>query len=103
MAKLSLNYDPIKANGINYLDNAINYLNSVISYLQQNSVPGDFYRYNTFINTLSDLKTQRDKLVKFKNWLVGSNNDYDNLLSKLEVHASTLPVGRINRRTSVVR
>lgn len=103
MARLSLNYDPISVNGINYLDNAINYLNTVINYLQQNTVPSDFYRYNTFMNTLSDLKKQRDKLLKFKNWLLGSNKDYDNLLSKLEVHASKLPVGRIKRRTTVVR
>ncbi len=103
MARLCLNYDAISVNGINYLDTSINYLNSVISYLQQNSVPADFYRYNTFMNTLADLKKQRDKLVSFKKWLVNSNTDYDNLISKLESHANTLPIGRIKKRTTVIR
>ena len=47
MAKVSLSYDSISVNGFNALDSAINYLDTVINYLQQNSIPSDFYRYNT--------------------------------------------------------
>ena len=79
------------------------YLNTVISYLQQNSIPNDFYRYNTLVNTISDLKKQRDKLVNFKNWIVNSNKDYDSLISKFELQSVKLPTGRIKQRTTVVR
>ena len=103
MAKISLSYDAVSVNGLNSLDNAINYLNTVISYLQQNSIPNDFYSYNTLVNTISDLKKQRDKLVNFKNWIVNSNKDYDSLISKFELQSVKLPTGRIKQRTSVVR
>ena len=103
MAKVSLSYDSISVNGLNALDSAINYLDSVINYLQQNSIPSDFYRYNTLINTIADLKKQRGKLVDFKSWIVNSNKEYDSLISKFEVQAAKLPVGRIKQRTTVVR
>ena len=103
MAKISLSYDAVSVNGLNSLDNAINYLNTVISYLQQNSIPSDFYRYNTLVNTISDLKKQRDKLVNFKSWIINSNKDYDSLISKLEIQTLKLPTGRLRKRTTVVR
>lgn len=103
MARVSLSYDSISVNGLNALDSAINYLDSVINYLQQNSIPSDFYRYNTLINTIADLKKQRGRLVDFKNWIVNSNKEYDSLISKFEVQAAKLPVGRIKQRTTVVR
>lgn len=103
MAKVSLSYDSISVNGLNALDSAINYLDSVINYLQQNSIPSDFYRYNTLVNTIADLKKQRGKLVDFKNWIVNSNKEYDSLISKFEVQTAKLPVGRIKQRTTVVR
>lgn len=103
MAKVSLSYDSISVNGLNALDSAINYLDSVINYLQQNSIPSDFYRYNTLVNTIADLKKQRGRLVDFKNWIVNSNNEYDSLISKFEVQAAKLPIGRIKQRTTVVR
>ena len=58
MARIQLDYDSISVNGFNALDSAINYLDTVINYLQQNSIPSDFYRYNTLINTIADLKKQ---------------------------------------------
>lgn len=103
MAKVSLSYDSISVNGLNALDSAINYLDSVINYLQQNSIPSDFYRYNTLVNTIADLKKQRGRLVDFKNWIVNSNKEYDSLISKFEVQAAKLPIGRIKQRTTVVR
>ena len=103
MAKVSLSYDSISVNGFNALDSAINYLDTVINYLQQNSIPSDFYRYNTLIYTIADLKKQRGRLVDFKNWIVNSNKEYDSLISKFEVQAAKLPVGRIKQRTTVVR
>lgn len=102
MAKINLSYESISVNGINSLDSAINYLNTVINYLQQNSIPSDFYRYNTLINTISDLKKQRDKLTNFKSWVVNSNKDYDTLISSFDVQASKLPTGRIKKRTGIV-
>ena len=103
MAKVSLSYDAISVNGFNALDSAINYLDTVINYLQQNSIASDFYRYNTLINTIADLKKQRGRLVDLKNWIVNSNKEYDSLISKFEVQAAKLPVGRIKQRTTVVR
>ena len=102
MAKINLSYESISVNGINSLDSAIYYLNTVINYLQQNSIPSDFYRYNTLINTISDLKKQRDKLTNFKSWVVNSNKDYDTLISSFDVQASKLPTGRIKKRTGIV-
>ena len=103
MAKINLNYDAIKVNGINALDNAINYLSSVINYLQQNSIPNDFNKYNILTNTISDLKKQKEKLVDFKSWLVNSNKAYESLISSFESQVAKLPAGRIKKRTSVVR
>ena len=102
MARIQLDYDSISVNGINALDSAVNYLNTVINYLQQNSIPSDFYRYNTLINTISDLKKQRDKLINFKSWVVNSNKDYDSLISTFDAQASKLPTGRIKKRTGLV-
>lgn len=103
MAKVSLSYDTISVNGLNSIDSAINYLNTVINYLQQNSIPNDFYRYNTLVNTISDLKKQRDRLVNFKNWVINSNKEYDTLISKFELQSVKLPTGRMKQRSTIVR
>lgn len=103
MAKISLSYDAVSVNGLNSIDSAINYLDTVINYLQQNSIPSGFYRYNTLVNTISDLKKQRDKLVEFKSWIINSNKEYDSLISKFETQAGKLPTGRIKQRISNVR
>ena len=112
VADLTTKFEPatIKTKPINIFkhavkytsDSAINYLNTVINYLQQNSIPSDFYRYNTLINTISDLKKQRDKLTNFKSWVVNSNKDYDTLISSFDAQASKLPTGRIKKRTGIV-
>ena len=52
---------------------------------------------------IADLKKQRGRLVDLKNWIVNSNKEYDSLISKFEVQAAKLPVGRIKQRTTVVR
>lgn len=103
MASVNLNYTTIGTNGIDALETVIDKLNSVISYLQKNSVPGDFYRYNTFVNTLSDLKKQRDKLVYLRDWLKDSNRNYDSFITKLEAQAIKLPTGLVKRRSKIVR
>ena len=103
MAKINLNYDSIRVNGINSLDNAINYLNTAINYLQQNSIPNDFPMYRNFIGAIEDLKKQRSNLRYFKDWIVNSNKNYDSLITKLESNVSKLPSHCVKRRSSIIR
>lgn len=102
MGKVNLDYSNIPANALNQLDNAINYLNDVIRYLQQNSIPNDFYRKNTFSTCLSSLKNQRDKLVDIKSWVVNSNKNYDSMIEKLEEQAFQLPTYKLKKRRTIV-
>lgn len=102
MAKISLNYSPIESDAINALDSAISTLNTVIESLQQNSIPGDFYRRTTLANTISDLKAQRDSLTNLKDWLVNSNKNYDSFISRLELQAYKLPVYQVRRKSNYI-
>lgn len=103
MASVYLNYSSISSSVINSLSSAISYLDTVIGYLQRNSIPSDFARYSTLVNTISDLKKQRDKLSNFSDWLVNSNKNYDSFILNLEKQALKLPVCHIKKRTSIVR
>lgn len=102
MSKVQLNYSPIQSEAIPALENAINILSSAIDNLQQNSIPGDFYRKTTLSNTIADLKAQRDNLSNLKSWLINSNKNYDSLVDKLENQAHQLPVYQVKRRSNIV-
>ena len=102
MAKVELNYEPIESSCITSLDSVIDSLSQAISYLQQNSVPGDFYRRTTLLNTIDDLKKQRVQLSNIKSWLVNSNKNYDSMIDKLNVQASQLPVYQVKSRSSII-
>lgn len=103
MAKVELNFSPIASSGISALDNAIDNIKSVIAYLQRNVAPSDFNKYYLLLNTLSDLKKQRDKLVYLKEWLKDSNSNYDSFIAKLDAQALKLPAYSIKRRTKIVK
>ena len=102
MSKVELNYAPVQSEAISALDSTISALNEALNHLQQNSIPGDFYRRTTLSNTIADLKTQRDNLSNLKSWLVNSNKNYDSMIEKLELQAYQLPVYQVKRRSNVV-
>ena len=102
MSKIVLDYGPIQNNAISSLENVISSLNDAISFLQQNYIPGDFYRRTTLSNTIADLKAQRDKLTNIKNWLINSNKNYDSMIDKLCAQASKLPVYQVKQRKTIV-
>lgn len=103
MSKVSLSYGGISSNGINSLDNAINSLNTVINFLQAGSIPTDFNQYNNLVNTIADLKKQRDKVIYLKDWIINSNKDYDSFITKLEGQSFKLPTCCIKHRSSTIR
>lgn len=102
MSKISLNYSVIETNCIPAIDNLVGYLDAAIGSLQQTSVPRDFYKRETLINTISHLKSYSSSLSKTKDWLKDSNKNYDSMIDKLESQARKLPTNHVERRKQVI-
>lgn len=98
MAKVELDFGQISNGCIPNLEKVIDALNIAINYLQQNSIPDEFYRKDTLVNVIADLKSKRDSLVYVNNWLVNSNSNYNSMIDKLNIQANKLPVCRIKSR-----
>ncbi len=102
MSKINLQYGTISTNCIDKIDSTIKSINSALVYLQSFNIPGDFYRRTQLINTISNLKTQYQKLVTIKSSIVNSNNDYNTVIDNLTDVANKLPVDRIKKRSSII-
>ena len=102
MSKVYLNYGQIESVCFPAIDNVVDSLSNVITLLEQVSIPLDFSKRTTLINTISNLKTCKTSLVNTKTWIYNSNKNYDSMIDKLYLQASLLPDYQVKKRNSIM-
>lgn len=102
MSKVYINFQPIETSAVPAIDNVATLFSEAIASLQQVSVPGDFYKRDTFLNTISSLKKHVSTLNDAKIWLIESNKNYNGMIDKFVVQANKMPVIHVRKRGSVI-
>lgn len=102
MARVDLDYSGLNSGCLLNLKDTINLLNKTINYFSCFDIPYDFVKKN-------QLKELENKLIKIKknlsdieNFIVNSNDNYNNLINNLETQANTLPSHSIKQRNNIV-
>lgn len=102
MASVNLQYENLGTNCTDRLDSTIKYLENTIAILQSTNIPSNFSGRNELLNVIASLRNERQVLMNVKSSIICSNNDYNRVVDDLLSRANLLPVGRIEKRSSII-
>ena len=102
MGRVNLNASNLKSEGMTYLKESLNAVNKALSYFEYFNIPYDFAKREKLLSVKDDLREISKDLESVKNWIVNSNESYNNLIEKLNDRAEKLPSNTLKTRNTII-
>ena len=102
MAKIDLDSTNMKSMFSINMRDTISAINNVLSIYDSMEIPSNFSKRQELRDIMERFKTISNNLDDIYNDVIGSNSDYNNLISNLKDQANKLPTYTIKGRNNVV-
>ena len=102
MGRVDLNASNLKSDGMVYLKESLHAVNKALGYFEYFNIPYDFSKREKLLAVKDDLKEISKELESVKNWIVNSNESYNNMIEKLNNRASNLPSNTLKTRNTII-
>lgn len=102
MSKIYLNYNNLKYDCVENINEVIKYLDSVNRYFASMNIPYSYSRRRELINAKNTLEKCNSDLKQIKSWITNSNSYVNDKIDTYNDRANRLPVNSVKRRNQKI-